>query len=392
MGSGRRAQGKPLTPPPIDRMSNHLVHRGHRRWTAWPAASLLAVLWAGRGFSQSGASGIADRAHDRSFQGLLFLDHAPHAILTALLLVRVANHPRCPRPRRGTRPPGSGPTSDCGPRAGPSRGHRRATRPTPPIPRVPARDAEQRPGPPQDYAPSETRPADGKCQRQLLTHIVIGNSGSAQDGVPRGTPPEAFVGIWRGVLQSHASSLHTRGHRWPSEPGPSAFSMRVGGPHGCGRRLVHRPERAEWGWSKVAEDLPPQGLDRLVSPVTPMDGRRVAEALRTLMCLMDDSAPPRRQRRHCVPGARRGGGSPASGWGPRVPVSRVTAHAAGRRAPWLRHQAATFGGPAPLAGVGRRVTAGENRESGAGHVTPPVPPGGDRFVLGAIAKGRHARA
>ncbi len=56
-------------------------------------------------------------------------------------------------------------------------------------------------------------------------------------------------------------------------------------------RLVHCPGRAEWGWSKVEEDLPPVVLDRLASTVTPMNQRRFAEALCVLMQVMDDYGP-----------------------------------------------------------------------------------------------------
>ena len=56
-------------------------------------------------------------------------------------------------------------------------------------------------------------------------------------------------------------------------------------------RLAHTPSRADWGWSKVHEDLPPTVLDDLVKTVTPLDYPALVQALVDLMAMMEHYGP-----------------------------------------------------------------------------------------------------
>ena len=56
-------------------------------------------------------------------------------------------------------------------------------------------------------------------------------------------------------------------------------------------RLAHRPQRADWSWSKVAEDLPAPLLDRLARTVGPLERAHMEHALFDLMALMADVGP-----------------------------------------------------------------------------------------------------
>lgn len=56
-------------------------------------------------------------------------------------------------------------------------------------------------------------------------------------------------------------------------------------------RLAHTPSRADWGWSKVDEDLPGTVLDELAKTVTPLDSPALAQALVDLMTMMEHYGP-----------------------------------------------------------------------------------------------------
>lgn len=56
-------------------------------------------------------------------------------------------------------------------------------------------------------------------------------------------------------------------------------------------RLAHVPSRADWGWSKVHEDLPSTVLDALAKTVTPLEYPALAQSLIELMTMMEHYGP-----------------------------------------------------------------------------------------------------
>ena len=56
-------------------------------------------------------------------------------------------------------------------------------------------------------------------------------------------------------------------------------------------RLAHNPTRADWGWSKVHEDLPDTVLRDLAHTVTPLESPLLAQSLAALMAMMARYGP-----------------------------------------------------------------------------------------------------
>ncbi|NMP23328.1 nucleotidyltransferase family protein [Sulfobacillus harzensis] len=56
-------------------------------------------------------------------------------------------------------------------------------------------------------------------------------------------------------------------------------------------RLVHAPSRADWGWSKVEEELPRTVLEDLAMTVTPLEYSALSQSLTYLMTMMAHYGP-----------------------------------------------------------------------------------------------------